>query len=455
MKKGIGHLFNLPKGWMRIGGLVLSLTLIFCVPGCYPEFQSEPVRINMTWDQGKNLKDSPTVMLKWSHQIEKAYTYPIGVGISPPLVSRLFAIYHVAMHDALNSVDPKYQTYASQVEDKKADPNAALIQAVYEVLGSIGPTTDPHKSSIDSLYTATMGDIKDGDKKERGIALGKSVAQSILDKRAADAPYLALMGFNPTPASGTVPGVFQYIPPLNYALAGFHLQKTWIIASADQFRPEAPYAINSPQYTADYNEVKDLGKINSTEVTDDQRYLGLFWAENSSRGWNRVAREVLLQNNKYFNIWETARLFALVHMAIADSYIAVFDSKIHFNYWRPITAIRNGDSDGNDDTVGDINWNSTIPTPPVGEYPSAHAISGSAAGGVLIRFFGTANIPFTTDSGYMPNPRSFNNIMDAVSENSLSRIYIGYHFRKAVDVGEKKGYDIADYVFENGLPRKK
>jgi hypothetical protein len=454
MKKRIDNLLNLSQNRSRIGGFVFFLTLFLYLSGCYPELQTVPVRKNMTWDQGKNLKDSPTVMLKWSHQIEKAYTYPIGVGMSPPLVSRIFAIYHVAMHDALNSVDPQYETYASQVEDNKADPNAALIQAIYEVLGSIGPTTDPHKSSIDSLYAATMGEIKDGEKKERGIAVGKSVAQSILEKRASDAPFLALMGFNPTPESGTEPGVFKYIPPLNYALAGFHLQQTWVIAGADKFRPENPYATNSPQYTADYNEVKSLGELNSSEVTEDQRYLGLFWAENSSRGWNRVAREVLLQRNKYYNIWETARLFALVHMAIADSYIAVFDSKIHFNYWRPITAIRNGDSDGNDDTVGNSEWASALPTPPVGEYPSAHAISGSAAGGVLIRFFGTANIPFSTDSGYKPVPRSFQNIMDAVRENSLSRIYIGYHFRKAVDVGEEKGYEIADYVFENGLPRR-
>lgn len=454
MKKRIDYFFNPSESGMKIGRLIFSLALFLWFSGCYPELQTVPVRKNMTWDQGENLKDSPTVLLKWSHQIEKAYTYPIGTGISPPLAARLFAIYHTAMHDALNSVDPRYKTYASQAEDKKADPNAALIQAVYEVLEKLGPSTGPHKNSIDSLYTATMGEIKAGDKKERGIAIGKSVAEAILAKRSSDSPYLALTGYNPTPASGTEPGVFKYILPLNYALAGYHLQQTWVITSADQYRPEAPYAINSPEYTADYNEVKALGELNSTEVTEDQRYLGLFWAENSSRGWNRITREVLLQRNKYYNIWETARLFALVHIAIADSYIAVFDSKIHFNYWRPITAIRNGDTDGNDDTIGNTTWNSSLATPPVGEYPSAHAISGSAAGGVLIRFFGTANIPFTTDSGYMPIPRSFNSITDAVRENSLSRIYIGYHFRKAIDVGEEKGYEIADYVFSNGLRKK-
>lgn len=454
MKNLFEHQIQKSQSTKTWAGISLIIVLIFLLQACYPELQSVPVRKNMTWEQGENLKDSPEVMLKWSKQIEKAYTYPEGQGISPPFASRLFAIYHATMHDAVNSADPHYETYVSEIQDKKADPNATLIQAIYVVLGKLGPSTNPHKYSIDSLYAATMEDIKEGEKKERGIALGNSVAQAILEKRALDAPYLALNTFNPTPPSGTEPGVYQYIPPLNYALAGYQYQQTWVIENEYQFRTdEEPYPVNSLEYTADYNEVKDLGGANSIDVTPDQRYLGIFWAENTGRGWNRIAREVLLQRNKYYNLWETARLFALMHMSIADSYITIFDSKLHFNYWRPITAIRNGDNDGNDDTTGDLTWNVPAPlaTPPIGEYPSAHAISGAAAGGILNRFFGTTDIPFTTDSGYKPIPRSFPSIDAAVRENSLSRIYIGYHFRHAVEVGEKTGYELADYVFENGL----
>ncbi len=456
MKQVISSAIHRSQKLAGLGSLVFGLLIFLVLPGCYPELQTVPVRKNMTWEKGGNLKDSPEIMLKWNLQIQKAYTFSLGgPGLSPPLVSRLFAIYHVAMHDALNSVDPRYETYASEVEDKKADPNAAMIQAVYDVLTALGPTTGPHKISIDSLYTATMDEVKKGDKKERGIALGKAVAESLLAKRSADVPYIRLSGYIPTPPSGTVPGVFKYIPPLNYALTGFHLQETWVINSADQFRPESPYPVNSPEYTADYNEVKSLGAINSTDVTQDQRSLGIFWAENSSRGLNNVAREVMLSNNKYYNVWEMTRLFALLHIAIADSYIAVFDSKIHFNYWRPISAIRTGGTDGNDDTIGDPNWDSVIATPPVGEYPSAHAISGAAAGGILINFLGKSNIPFTTSSGYSPGTtRSFTDITDAVRENSLSRIYIGYHFRLAVEVGEQSGYELADFVFQNGLKRR-
>jgi hypothetical protein len=126
---------------------------------------------------------------------------------------------------------------------------------------------------------------------------------------------------------------------------------------------------------------------------------------------------------------------------------------MHYYYWRPISAIHEGDDDGNPDTVGDLNWESQLPTPPVGEYPSAHAMTGSAAGVVLIQEFGE-DVSFTINSGYLSGTRSFNNIYEAISENSLSRIYIGYHFRKAVEVGEEKGYEIGVYVYENTLKEK-
>jgi hypothetical protein len=449
MKESILTLIDKVSRRINCGGLGSVLVIVLAFVSC-TDTTVGPREKETELDNPEVLE----VMLKWSHQIEKTYTFPIAVGSPPPLISRHFALYHVAMHDALNSVKPRYSTYASGVEDSKADPNAALIQAVYDVFVSVGPESGPERESVDSLYTATMGAVYEGDGKERGIALGKSVALSLLAKRGADTPYLALLGYDPTPPTGTQAGVYQYLPPLNYALAGFHLQSTWVIASADQFRPGPPDPIDSPEYTADYNEVKALGEINSTEVTEEQRYLGLFWAENSSRGWNRISRELILQQGTSYSGWEIARLFALVHIAIADSYIAVFDSKMHYNYWRPISAIRNGDSDGNDETVGDPNWTPAMVTPAVGEYPSAHAISGAAAAGVLTKFFGTAYILFTTDSGYMPTPRTFESLDHAVRENSLSRIYIGYHFRKAVEVGEAEGYKIGDYVFANGLKKR-
>jgi hypothetical protein len=223
--------------------------------------------------------------------------------------------------------------------------------------------------------------------------------------------------------------------------------------SQDQFLPGPPDEINSAGYTSDYNEVMTLGSLTGSTRNADQSEIGVFWAENSSRGWNGVARDVIASRPPHsMDAWKTARLLALMHSAIGDSYISIFDSKMHYYYWRPISAIRLGNSDGNEATVGNPTWTPVLITPPIGEYPSAHAIGGAAAGGILIRFFNKDNFPINADSGYTPGIiRQYDKISDAVRENSLSRIYIGYHFRKAIDVGEETAYALADYIIENAL----
>ncbi|MBZ5855534.1 vanadium-dependent haloperoxidase [Flavihumibacter profundi] len=398
---------------------------------------------------------SPDLVMAWNLEIQKAYTFPVNVGVSPPLVSRLFAMYHVAMHDALNCIKPKFETYAYHQVDKDADPDAAVSQAVYEVLKVVGPQGAGF-APFENLLAGSLAAIPDGDAKTKGIALGKAVAQAVLAKRSADIPYIPMVGFNPTPASGVNPGEFSYFPPLNtYALAGFHLQQPWIIKTASQFLPGPPYPVNSAAYAADYNEVKTLGQLNSTIRTPEQKAIGYFWAENSSRGWNSVARDILAQRPaNSMDAWKTARLLALLHLAIADGYIAVFDTKMHYYFWRPISAIHSGDNDNNPATVGDPTWQSELATPPVGEYSSAHALTGAAAGEVIIRFFKTSHLPFTTTSGYWPGTRTYDDVKSAIWENALSRIYIGYHFRKAITVGSATGINIGDYIFENGLKEK-
>ncbi len=398
---------------------------------------------------------SPEIFLKWNNLLQKIYTFTPDKGLPPPIISRIFAMYHLAMHDALNSVDQRYDNYASTTFDSTADPNIALNQAVYEVFTAIGFKEGPPKASVDSLYQSVLGSVINGSSKDNGIALGKAVASAILTTREADAPYLAPL--YPTKESGTIPGKYRYLPVnnlgLGYALGGFHLLKPFAIPSGDAFPVYAPYRVNTPEYTKDYNEVKLEGAKVPLENLSDQKHIGIFWAENSSRGWNEVARKVYAKKNNNMDAFETARLFALLHVAIADAYISVFDSKMHYYYWRPISAIHEGDDDGNPNTAGDLNWEPQLPTPPVGEYPSAHAMTGSAAGVVLIQEFGD-EVSFTTNSGYISGTRSFNNIYEAILENSLSRIYIGYHFRKAVEVGEEKGYEIGVYVYENALKKK-
>ena len=397
---------------------------------------------------------SPGMVLTWNQAIEDLYTFPIGTGYAPPLIARAWSMYHLAMHDALNCITPRYDTYVGVERDKDADPDAAVAQAVYDMLVAVA-FPGQNLTGMTALLQESLASIPDGDAKTRGIALGHAVTQAILAHRSGDAPYLNL-NYTPKPAEGDDPGEYRYLPPLQYFLAGYHLLTPYFMQSQDQFLPGPPYSINSPEYTADYNEVKTLGSLTGSTRTADQSEIGLFWAENSSRGWNAIAREVIASRPpQSMDAWKTARLLALMHAAIGDAYISIFDSKMYYYYWRPISAIRLGDSDGNEATVGDPTWTPVLATPPMGEYPSGHAISGATAGGVLIRFFNKDNFLIAADSGYKPGViRHYSKISDAVRENALSRIYIGFHFRYAVEVGEELGYELADYVFENALQEK-
>ncbi|MCR8666115.1 hypothetical protein NO995_00330 [Aestuariibaculum sp. M13] len=417
----------------------------------------------------KSANTSPNTVLAWNQVMEDLYTFSLnGPGTPPPSASYTWALVHLAMHDALNCIVPRYETYAGVPRDKDANPDAAVSQAAYDVLMAINqlpfaPAYLPQNfQSINALLAETLDGIPDGEAKNKGIALGHAVAEAIMAKRAGDTPNLA-PGVPNQPAEGTQPGEYRYLPyPLapngmGYALANFHKLKPFFMVTNDMFRSEPPYETSSPEYAADLNETKDFGALNSQVRSADQTELGVFWAENSSRGWNVVARIVRdSYNEKSQNAWKTARYLALVHSAIADSYISIFESKMYHYFWRPITAIQLADNDGNDSTTADPSWVPLLNTPPLGEYPSAHAISGSVAGQVIIRFFDDRdNYELNLDSGYMPGViRSFSSVSDAVRENSLSRIYIGYHFRLAVDVGEALGKELGDYVYENALKEK-
>lgn len=442
---------------------LVSIVALMIISSCQKQVEIASERNpSLSVADGKGWQ-SPATVLAWNDALQQMHTFPVNVGGSPPLVARLFAMYHAAMHDALNAVKPKYATYAYQgPTDKNADVDAAVSQAVYDVLQA---TKQPWQNftNVNSLYTNSMAAIPDGEGKKRGIELGHAVATALLTKRSPDLPLIALTGFVPTPPNGTLPGQFRYLPPLNYALAGYHLQKPWVLQSANQFRPGAPYgaasvteAVQTAAYAADFNEVKDYGRKTNSLRNEDQSEFGVFWAENSSRGWNMVAREVISSRPyKSLDAWKTARLLAVMHMAIADAYIAIFDAKIHYNFWRPISAIRLGNTDGNNATTGDATWEPVLATPPIGEYPSAHAISGAAAGEVLIRFFDMDNYEINATSGYKPGvTRHYSSISSIIRQNALSRIYIGYHFRHAVEVGESMGSTLGDYVYENALKEK-
>ena len=453
------------KAFTVVKSLLTFSFLILLLQACTKQDLETADRSGIDQLKANNGYVSNSTVMAWNEVAQKMYTTPIGVGSPPPILSRSFTMIQVAMHDALNGIKPKFETYAYKgAVDKDADPDAAVTQAAYRMIVALQyPWQAGTMGMATALHTNSLNAIPNGDAKTKGIALGNAVADAMLAKRSADAPFLQIAGHPLTPPNGTVPGEYRYLPPLGYALAVFDKQQTWVMNSSSQFRPAAIYgntnvtqAVATAQYAADYEEVRQYGRIGNSSRTPDQSEIGVFWAENSSRGWNAVAREVI--NSRPANsmdAWKTARLLALTHIAVADAYIAVFDAKIYFNFWRPISAIQLADTDGNPNTTGEPSWQPVLVTPAVGEYPSAHAMSGAAAGGVLIRFFDKDQFPIVATSGYIPGvTRNYNTISSAVRDNSLSRIYIGYHFRHAIDVGEEIGYDIGDFVFENALKEK-
>jgi len=398
---------------------------------------------------------SPDMVLTWNQAIQDLYTFPTyATSISPPLITRVMAMYHLAIHDALNCITPRYDTYVGVTRDKDADPDAAVAQAAYDMIVAVALPIQ-NLSGMTALLQTSLAGIPDGDAKTRGIALGHAVTQAILTHRSGDIP-LVNTNYFPKPAEGNDPGEYRYIPPANYGLAGYHMLTPFFMQSNDQFLPGPPYDVNSPEYATDFNEIETLGSLTGSTRTTDQTELGTFWTENPNRSWNVIARSVMASRPPHsMDAWKTAHLLALMHAAVGDAFISAFDSKLHYYHWRPVSAIRLGDTDGNDATTGNPTWIALFSAPPVPGYPAANAIGGAAAGGVLIRFFNKDNFLIDTDCGYLPGViRHYDSISDAVSENIVAKIYTGNYTRHANEVGEYLGYELADYIFENALQEK-
>lgn len=387
---------------------------------------------------------SNQIALQWN---EIAYNAFGGTSYQHSLMaSRINAMMHLAMHDALNAIEPKYSRYAFNGNDADADPIAASVTAAHDIL--INEIPD-RKSFIDSAWEFTMSTIPDGLSGNKGIVLGKLAAKAVLDKRSADGAAGELLV--PVPSS-TIPGVYQAVPPFSFVFAPhWENLKLFSLDKKDQFRPVPPPALNSETYTKDFNEVKANGKLNSNTRSADQTAYAKFWYEFSEAGWNRVAR--IAATVKNLNLLETVRLFALVDMAIADAYTAGWDAKMFYNFWRPYTAIRRASTDNNELTIADPEWEPSEPTPPVQDYPSTHSALGNAGATVLARILGdqfqfTMTSPTAIPAG---GSRTFTSFLQAANENADSRIQAGIHFRFSCKAGQELGNKIGNWTVENHL----
>jgi hypothetical protein len=379
-------------------------------------------------------------------------TLPVDPGLI--LDSRAFAIMHAAIHDAVNGIERRYQPYTADLSSPGASVDAAVAAASRDVLVALSPS---QQTNIEIAYAAALLAVSDGPAKEAGIALGQQAAAANLARRLGDGVDTST---GPTYVPTGEPGDYDFTPPFNSApFPAVALFPGWgkvtpFAIELSQHQLPGPDALNSKAYARDFNYLKHIGRLDSRARSPEKTEMALFWFEFSPMGWNRIANAVLLQENA--SVWRTARVLALVNFAIADGYIAGFEAKYHYRFWRPYTAIRNAANDGNPETQPDATWQAlhapAFFIPPVPDYPSTHTVLGAAATEVLIQNFGD-NVDLRVISTTLPGVvRRFRKLSDAAHENGLSRVYGGIHFRRAVEDGYAQGKGIGLAVSQL-LPR--
>jgi hypothetical protein len=363
----------------------------------------------------------------------------------PARQQRVAAMVHAAMHDAVNSVAPRYQAYAVQVSPSgEASMEAAAIQAAYGVLIRLLPG---QASTLDAARATSLSTIPEGPVREEGLAVGEAVAAQMVALRSTDGSDV-----DGTYTFGSGPGEYQRTPPSfgNPAVPAFRFVTPFVLKSGDQFRTEGPPSLRSDEWAADFNETKRLGRVDSTARTAEQTEIALCGAEPALPMWNRVARTVSAQRST--DLAENARVFALLNLTMVDAFIACWDSKYTYRFWRPVTAVRAADTDGNDATEADPAWTPLRATPLHPEYPAAHGCVSTAAAEVLTELFGN-DTPFSTatstcPAGVVRNYDSFQAMADEVGE---SRIYIGFHFRTSVRHGANLGRQVGRWTLHRSL----
>jgi hypothetical protein len=367
------------------------------------------------------------VVLDWNAAAHRIFTQ--ANGYQDPLgATRALAMMHLAMHDAVNAVDARYQSYLPVETDRKADPVVAAASAAHGVLSAMFPA---QQATLDATLAETLLDAGVGDGVARGRALGQRAASAMIQARTNDGAN----GSEPY-QPGTAPGRYRFKPGIEFiALPHWRNVTPFGLEPPGDFRLGAPPALTSEAYTKSFAEVKSKGRVDSTTRSADETEYAAFWYEFSDIGWNRLARTVARERKQ--DLWRRARTFALLNVAMADSYIAGWDSKLHYDFWRPITAIPLADIDGNAATSPDAGWTEFLPTPPIQDYPSTHSALGAAAAAVLTDAFGPG-VRFTLTSGSADPAapqRSFKSFAHAAYENASSRVMAGLHFRFSCDAG--------------------
>jgi hypothetical protein len=360
-----------------------------------------------------------------------------GTAFPPPTALRTTAILHLAMFEAVNSIERRYRPYGVQVAaPPDTSKEAAAASAAAVVLMKLVPNAAP---DIQTEVTSYLEKLPDSEAKSAGIKLGQEVAVGILEMRANDGASAA-DAYRPK----TRPGV--YIPTaITIGWAISHVTP-FALTSPAQFRPKPPPSLKSAEWAKDYNEIKELGEKNSTKRTARQTEDARFWISVNPGMSHQLERQIVVAKN--MDTVDSAHFMALASMAEADAGIALFDAKYKYEFWRPITAIRNGDIDGNPATERNATWQPIDATPMHPEYPCAHCIVNSAVAAVVKAVLGTDEIPevaLTSPSAPGVTHR-FTSLRAYTDEIAGARIYAGFHYRFSTVVGIEMGQKIGEYV---------
>jgi hypothetical protein len=388
-------------------------------------------------------------VLEWN---QVALGATVTAGQSPVAQIRSMTIVHVAMHDAVNLITRDYKTYlGAGSRSCGGSPEAAAIAAAHRALVGLFPAP-AQVTQLNAARAASLA-ARGLTESDPGIELGEAVGAAVLSLRSKDGaaqsqfPYVA-------PDAGA-PGVWVPVGTAQPVAPGWGKVMPWVIEKARRFRPEGPPSLRSRRYARDYNEIKDIGALNSLTRTTEQTEIARFWLASPSIIWNGVARRLIEARGS--DLSETARVLALMYLAAADASIVCWDAKYLYNFWRPITAIQQGDDDGNDRTAADPSWAPLFPTPQHPEYISGHSTNSAAMATVLSFIFGDdPGVPIVATSTTNPGfGRDWTLLSDGVEEVIDARIYSGIHYRTSDEVGARVGHAVARSVVKGVLrPRR-
>jgi hypothetical protein len=365
---------------------------------------------------------------------------PVAVAQQVYTAQRMMGMVHAAMFDAVNSIERRYRPYLVQLPaDPATSKEAAAAAAAAAVLATINEKTAGDMKAALASYLAS---IPDGAAKADGVKLGEAVAARVLEARANDG-HDAADDYRPR----TAPGV--YVPTPITAGSTWSNVKPFVMTRPDQFRPGPPVALESSEWANDYNEVKDYGGKASAKRSPQQTEAARFWLMVGPAAYHPFVRELVTA--KQMSIGESARLMTLAAVGLNEALIAVFDAKYHYNFWRPITSIRNGDIDGNPATDREAAWQPIDNTPLHPEYPCAHCILSGSVAGVIKAVLGTEAIPeIAVTSPTAPGvTHRWTNLTAFTEEVANARIWAGFHYRFSTRVGTDMGQQIGEYVVKN------